>query len=212
MQCFHYLANKPGWLQCCCGWVLKVCHKVQGFLAGTACQMSFWINLFSLRGGKCGIKARTHTLEIKYTIPLGWSAAGIALGLWPHGILQHIKRVGYCVFYPTGIGSCYIMICIQTTQSLSSLILHKNQKMNTRQAIIWLLGKIRIYACMHPKLCEVMRFARASLHPHHFQGNICIKESEIWKVWFLQVSGYATLGQISPVLRFVPNTWRYYFR
>ncbi len=38
------------------------------------------------------------------------SPAGIPLGLWPCGILQGNQLVEYCVFYSTGIGSCYMTL------------------------------------------------------------------------------------------------------
>ncbi len=44
--------------------------------------------------GKYGIKARTDTRLINYRDPT-------------RGILLQIQIVGYCVFYPTGIGSSY---------------------------------------------------------------------------------------------------------
>ena len=65
MQCLRYLANEPGWHYRCCHRVLKV---GQGRTSPLRLSTRRSWRIYKFLSRKCGIKARTHTCGIKYTI------------------------------------------------------------------------------------------------------------------------------------------------
>ena len=116
---------------------LIIVHTIYSFTnAGCwKCSFCWWINTHShviYRSEKIRVLHRKYSTFIPHLVrnplntePLIWSPARM-----PRGILQKTKLVGYCVFYPMGIGSCYnlhknrstVFIIISATRHFISLV------------------------------------------------------------------------------------------